>query len=88
MEAATEIAVQMAKLHDAGESLIEFVCFDDDTHRAYSKGDRFVSRRSKDRQPQTDKNEHPYALRSANGYALRRRATAYLSAKGVPFARR
>ena len=35
LEAAAEIAIRVARQNDEAERLIQFICFDDDTRRAY-----------------------------------------------------
>lgn len=35
LDAAVEIAIRVARKHDRPENLIQFICFDDDTFKAY-----------------------------------------------------
>jgi O-acetyl-ADP-ribose deacetylase (regulator of RNase III) len=35
LDEAAEIAIRVARRNDAAERLIQFICFDDDTRRAY-----------------------------------------------------
>lgn len=37
LDAAAEIAIQAARKHDRPERLIQFICFDDETFRAYRR---------------------------------------------------